>query len=93
MSFRLASILRVLVAAAAIAAATAGNAATGGKTEAAHELNLGYGLLHEILSDLSDADKLLYVKVETKPVEELVERLASTTKRINSRLESFAKAD
>ena len=82
----------VLALAGALAAVTTAAAASK-SDDVERDRNLGYGLLHQLLSDLSKADKLLYVKIETKPVEEMTERLVSTTKRVDARIEKFADSD
>ena len=80
--------------AACLAMLTGASDPAGAADEAARQTrNEGYGLFYGLLSDLGDSDKILYVKLESDPVEAFVERLAETSGRMASRLESFDESD
>jgi len=57
------------------------------------ELNRGYSLLYDLLSKESRAEQILIIKLERKPLADLVERISESCQEACEKLEEFAKGD
>ncbi|HAI14611.1 MAG TPA: hypothetical protein DCM28_23090 [Phycisphaerales bacterium] len=56
-------------------------------------VNHGYALLYDTVSQVSQVDKILYLKKADKPVSELLEEIAQLTKQAKTKLDTFVKED
>jgi len=60
---------------------------------AIRQLNEGYSLLHQLMSDESDVSKMLIIKHADEPVAGAVKEISGACKSAISRMDDFPKAD
>ncbi|MGD0140604.1 MAG: hypothetical protein ABSD28_17185 [Tepidisphaeraceae bacterium] len=58
-----------------------------------HQLNEGYSLLHQLMSDESDVSKMLFIKHADEPVAGAVKEISGACKTAKSRMDDFPKTD
>jgi hypothetical protein len=58
-----------------------------------HQLNEGYSLLYQLMSDESDVSKMLIIKHADEPVAGAVKEISAACRAAKSRMDDFPKAD